>query len=50
MNINKHVEKGAEVLMMINPTFTVSQAYMAAYAVIEAIKDIPLDTNISEPS
>lgn len=49
MRINKRVEAVAEMLEMINPDFTISERYSAAYDIVKAIEDIPEDFEC-EPS
>lgn len=41
MQTNKKVETVAEMLYMINPNFTLSERYTAAYNIVKALEDMP---------
>ena len=49
MQTNKKVEKVAETLRMINPSFTLSQSYLTAYDIIKSLELIE-DFNEGEPT
>lgn len=49
MQTNKRVEAVAEMLQMINPDFTLSESYTAAYKIVKVLEDIPAFTEC-EPS
>ena len=49
MRTNKKVEAVADILEMLNPDFSLSQRYMAAYNIVQILENIPED-NVGEPS
>lgn len=49
MQTNKRVEAVAEMLQMINPNFTVSERYTAAYNIVKVVEEIP-EYSSCEPS
>jgi hypothetical protein len=49
MRTNKKVEAVADVLEMVNPDFTLSERYLAAYNIVKILEDMPEDI-MGEPS
>lgn len=41
MEVNKRVEKAAEIIRMMSPDFTTAKSYMLAWEIVEALKEIP---------
>ncbi len=41
MEVNKQVEKAAEIIRMMSPDFTTAKSYMLAWEIVQALKEIP---------
>lgn len=41
MQTNKKVEAVAEMLQMVNPNFTLSERYTAAYNIVKVLESMP---------